>query len=41
MMQDVVGHDFNPTLGRKKPADLYEPEASLVYTVNSRPTRAT
>lgn len=32
---------FSPALGRQRQGDLFEFEASLVYTVDSRTARAT
>jgi hypothetical protein len=37
----VVGTPSVPELGRQRPADLYELEASLVYRANSRIASAT
>jgi hypothetical protein len=37
----VVGHTFNSALGRKRQADPCEFKTKLVYTVRSRPVKAT
>ena len=37
----MVGHAFNPSIGRQRQADLCEFEASLVYRASSRTARAT
>ena len=37
----MVGHAFNPSIGRQRQEDLCEFEASLVYRASSRTARAT
>lgn len=38
-MSQVVVHTFNPSIGMKRQADLFEFEASLVYKASSRTTQ--
>jgi hypothetical protein len=40
-LPDDTGLSLNQLLGRHRQADICELEASLVYTVNSKPGRAT